>query len=381
MEDLTPGRAMTKRVDRIGDLLADLSESELRELAAIVKSMFARLGAEAGGAGKPDACPRCGHEAFVKRGLDSKGRQRWVCKGCGRTFTAASCNVVALSKLPLDTWCRFIERMLAGDSLRLCALRCGVSLKTSHFMRMRVLEVMSRRSAPFLADETSVIETDEMFVSESFKGNWNASDRCLPRPPHATGHDAEDGGYEQKVFLSCGVADNGDAFAVVGGRGIPDNGAMRACLEGRIPGGSTVVADMHSTHKSVLPELGAKFEGGTSDTCRDGFLMRVNALHAEIRGFLRRFNGVATRNLQYYLDWFVWARRLKRSAAAPDEIACGQTFGTAYSRTRAVYRARGFLFFEYWEEKRASTPLGPPVPFEYYLRQWGDFGPDPSVPF
>ena len=35
-------------------------------------------------------------------------------------------------------------------------------------------------------------------------------------------------------------------------------------------------------------------------------IQHVNAFHSKLKGFLRRFNGVATKYLQSYLNWFVW---------------------------------------------------------------------------
>ena len=45
----------------------------------------------ASGGGEPDRCPRCGCPAFVRKGRDAAGRQRWLCRGCGRTFGAGTC--------------------------------------------------------------------------------------------------------------------------------------------------------------------------------------------------------------------------------------------------------------------------------------------------
>ena len=35
-------------------------------------------------------------------------------------------------------------------------------------------------------------------------------------------------------------------------------------------------------------------------------IQHVNAFHSRLKGFLRRFNGIATKYFQSYLNWFVW---------------------------------------------------------------------------
>ena len=78
----------------------------------------------AGGAARePGECPRCGCSHVARRGRDADGTQRWVCRGCGRTFTGRTGGLLALSKLPLSAWLEFVGATLEGASLRECAKR------------------------------------------------------------------------------------------------------------------------------------------------------------------------------------------------------------------------------------------------------------------
>ena len=56
--------------------------------AEAIREAIARLVAEGAGGGEPSRCPRCGCERFVRKGRDAGGAQRYLCRGCGRTFTA-----------------------------------------------------------------------------------------------------------------------------------------------------------------------------------------------------------------------------------------------------------------------------------------------------
>ena len=64
---------------------------------------------------EPSRCPHCGSALVARRGRTSSGSQRWLCRGCGRTFTAATGGVLALSKLPAETWSSYVVCLVKLD--------------------------------------------------------------------------------------------------------------------------------------------------------------------------------------------------------------------------------------------------------------------------
>ena len=86
----------------IMDQVATMSLADKRELAEVLRRAIAEdLAASA--CGEPDRCPKCGCPAFVRKGRDSSG-QRWLCRGCGRTFGARTFSLLGRSKLPAPAW-------------------------------------------------------------------------------------------------------------------------------------------------------------------------------------------------------------------------------------------------------------------------------------
>ena len=77
--------------------------------------------------GNVELCPRCGCPDFVKKGHGRKGEQRWLCRGCGRTFGPATRGLLAKSKLDAAAWREFARCMVDCVPLRDCAQRCGTS--------------------------------------------------------------------------------------------------------------------------------------------------------------------------------------------------------------------------------------------------------------
>lgn len=103
-------------MDGIIDQVRRMPLAEKRELAEALREAIAEE--LASGAGEPDRCPRCGCPAFVRKGRDAAGRQRWLCRGCGRTFGAGTLGLLARSKLPAAAWMEFAACM--ADALPLC---------------------------------------------------------------------------------------------------------------------------------------------------------------------------------------------------------------------------------------------------------------------
>ena len=69
--------------------ISEMSHVEKTRLLGELKAAIAEELAS-GGAGEPGACPRCGSPRFVRKGHGRDGTQRWLCRTCSRTFSAAT---------------------------------------------------------------------------------------------------------------------------------------------------------------------------------------------------------------------------------------------------------------------------------------------------
>ena len=82
-------------MDGIIDQVRRMPLAEKRRLAEALRQAIAEE--LASGGGEPDRCPRCGCPAFVRKGRDAAGRQRWLCRGCGQTFGAGTLGLLVRS--------------------------------------------------------------------------------------------------------------------------------------------------------------------------------------------------------------------------------------------------------------------------------------------
>ena len=253
-------------------------------------------------------------------------------------FSAATGGVLALSKLPAPCWSSYVEGRSQGESLRALARRCGGCLKTSWFMRMRVLEVMRSQLQPMRHGEGVSVQADELYLNESLSGNRGLARDPMPRRPHANGHGVSARGISSmKACVACVVNDLGDCTCTLVGRGRPGVEEVRAGLAPAEVGGAAV----HNRHGSR--------EAG------DDELGMVNALHERLRGFLWPFRGVSTRRLQRYLWWFCWEEQARRSDASRERMLSAHVAHGRYASRRRDLEADEQPFWGYWEGRSAAA--------------------------
>jgi transposase-like protein len=113
-------------------------------------------------------CPHCAGRAIIGWGR-SHGLLRFRCKSCGRTFNA-------LTKTPMahlrkkERWLDHARAMIEGRSLSKTAELCGVHPTTAFRWRHRFLRAPASDKPRSLR---GIVEADETFILESFKGRWS----------------------------------------------------------------------------------------------------------------------------------------------------------------------------------------------------------------
>ena len=330
----------------VSQFVSQLTCEEKIELLEDLKAAIAEELAQ-GRTGEPAACPRCGCPSFVKRGRDADGARRWLCRGCARTFSAKTCGLLAFSKLPAAAWMEFASCAACALSLRESALRCGVSLYTAWFMRMRVCEVMARRLAPA---RKGTFHVDDTHLVASLSGNHaRAAWFEMPRKPHRNGQDgrkaAPSSRSKGRVAVCCGVNEYGDCFCELAAEGAPSAIEERLILGDRVPKGGKVVSDKDLSCRSALA-------GRDHETAGRYGINAVNALHSRLKGFLAPFHGVSTRRLQRYLDWFRYREQFKSGPRDKRELLFDHELEGRYACTRALAHLELHPFERYWDRRR-----------------------------
>jgi hypothetical protein len=224
---------------------------------------------------------------------------RYRCKACRRTFNA-------LTKTPLaglrkkEKWAAQAQAMIDGVSTAKAAAQCGVAYTTAFRWRHRFLKSLANDKPNSLS---GIVEGDETFIRESFKGRRTD----MPRAPRKRGGKSTKRGISIDQIPVIVARDRQGATtdavlprltrvavtAALGGIVTPAN---EFCCDG----GSAIVA---FARKAGIPTHILPVPGKPNPQAPDFHINNVNAYHGRLKEWLRRFHGVATKNLPNYLGW------------------------------------------------------------------------------
>lgn len=277
------------------------------------------------------ACPACGCEDYVRNGHTAAGTQRYRCSRCGKTFAFRDVGRILLNtKLPHETWMRYAECFVDGLTCPKVAIRLGVTPKTAWFMRIRTLEALSKNLPSFEVKSGCGCQVDELYFAESFKGvSLRNLGGAMPREPRRGRGSKPRGISDEQICVVTGVSDNGDMFYDVACCGAMTNRVAIDTLRNRISSGAVVNTDKHRSYSRVLAELEVAFHARHDSKEHKG-LERIDNLHSQIGGFMRRFNGVSTKWLHLYLAWFKWLREFRKSDLDNRNIVSKQISSGSY---------------------------------------------------
>lgn len=262
-------------------------------------------------------CPHCDSRDVAHWGKAS-ALPRYRCKACQRTFNA-------LTKTPLahlrkkDKWPAHASAMIDGVSTAKAAKRCDVDYKTAFRWRHRFLESLSGDKPTALS---GIVEGDETFILESFKGKRSG----IPRAARKRGGKPAKRGISAEQIPVLVARDRHGATtdavlpklnrvsitAALGGVVTPAN---EFCCDG----GTAIVA---FARKAGIPTHILPVPGKPNPKAPDFHINNVNAYHGRLKEWLRRFHGVATKNLPNYLGWRRTLEALGQQAT-PDELILG----------------------------------------------------------
>lgn len=243
-------------------------------------------------------CPHCG-ACEIRPWGKANGMPRYRCMDCRKTFNPLTGTPLA-GLHNKDRWCDQAQALTSGESVAKAAERCAIAYTTAFRWRHRFLSALKLDKPTSLS---GIVEADETFILESFKGKRKG----LPRAARKRGGKADKRGLSAEQIPVIVARDRtGATFDAV----LPrlDAISITAALGGVIvppaefccDGGSAITAFARRAKLKihVLPAPGIP-----KPEAPEHHINNVNAYHGRLKEWLRRFHGVATKNLPSYLSW------------------------------------------------------------------------------
>ncbi len=242
----------------------------------------------------PTACPHCGAAASQLRPWGfSHGLARLRCRACHKTCNALTGTALARLR-KRELWTRYAQTLIEGVSVREAAGRCGIDKNTAFLWRHRFLKTASTHRAEH---EGGIVEADETFFLESFKGQ-----RKLHRPARKRG--GVGAAWEHIAVLV--VRDRSGQTADFRIEQV-DTPHITAVLQPLVDKDAILCTDGAAVYKAFAKATGIMHRPvNVQQGIRvDGafHIQNVNAYDSRLKGWMQRFHGVATKYLESYLGW------------------------------------------------------------------------------
>ncbi|MBE6443172.1 MAG: IS1595 family transposase [Alphaproteobacteria bacterium] len=248
-------------------------------------------------------CPICGKKHIQKFG-NSSGIQRYRCKDCGKTFTEYTKTVFFSTKKDYDTWFKYIDLMMKGLSLAKIANKLNMSVLTAFHWRHKVLNAIRKQFENITI--SGVVEADETFLLESHKGKKIEGIESRKRGGKAKLR----GISHQQVGIMVAIDGNKNIIADIYGKGRLKTNQIENVLGNKIEKDSILVTDSHKSYIGFAKNHNLQHKRIARGKYKNGIyhINNVNNYHKGLKDFIRPFNGISTRYLTNYLNWFSWIK-------------------------------------------------------------------------
>lgn len=197
-----------------------------------------------------------------------------------------------------DKWHQYSEGMWFTAKIREAASELGINVKTAWRWRHQLLS-KPRQNKP--SELHGIIEADETFINESFKGK-----RTIDRPPRKRGNKSND---IPKVPVLLALDRNGAVTHCVLKRNTREE--LESSLAPVLTPESVLCTDGNVSYQSIVKNLPFELDHKrliALDNQRviDGIyhIQTLNNWMMRWKQWLRQFNGVGTAYLDNYIAWF-----------------------------------------------------------------------------
>ncbi|SGZ06101.1 IS1595 family transposase [Moritella viscosa] len=242
-------------------------------------------------------CPHCNGHVLSRWGSTMQGKQRYRCNACHKTFSTLTGTSLFRMKIP-GKWLKYIECMCLSNSLRYAANKLDINLKTAFRWRHRFLKSPSEHKPTELL---GIIEADETFVPESFKGS-----KKMLRESRKRG-----GGNPPKVPILLALDRNGTISHQVLKRDTKEE--LSLALTPLLSPDSVLCTDGNLSYQSIVKELGFNIDHKRLISLDNQkvidkiyHIQTLNNFMMRWKTWMKRFYGVGTGYMEHYIAWFIF---------------------------------------------------------------------------
>jgi transposase-like protein len=281
-------------------------------------------------------CPHCGGEKIYRHGK-LQNRQRYRCRACLRTFNDFTNTPMQRTKLP-DKWLQFLECMHKGLSLRKAAEEIGgVTYVTLFYWRHKVLSALKRQDIEHF---DGITELDETYFLYSEKGQRHITGR---KSRHRGGKAKKRGISNEQIGVMVACDRHKQSTLRVAGTGRASAERLEQMLGNKMTKDIVLCSDADTAIKTFAGEHKIEhvvLNANKKQRVKQGIyhIQHANSCHKELKGWMDRFRGVATKYLDNYLAWyrFITASKFEAMASKRNQMLVAASQFNVVSTCRSL---------------------------------------------
>jgi len=266
---------------------------------------------------KDITCPYCDSSEIIGFG-NYNGKRRYRCKLCHRTFN--DLTGTSISRLhKKDSFIEYFKCLSKGLSLRQSAKELGISLQTSFDWRHKILKAFKDVGCAKLE---GIIEGDETFFLFSEKGNKQLESR---KPRKRGGNTESKGISDKQVAVLVATDRNRNIIIEPACLGRIKTKDIEKVLGKWIDKKSGVLCtDYHVSYQGFAKKKElkhVKLKGSIKQYVKENIyhIQNVNNIHSLMKKWMVRFDGVASKYLENYMNWYRITRKLGEGETLSNE--------------------------------------------------------------
>lgn len=260
-------------------------------------------------------CHYCKSENCIKFGT-TQNKQRYRCKDCGKTFILdkVSTQIILTAKERK----KLINQLLKNNKITIANIEDNCNLSkhrlTLYFWRHKIFSEIAKFQDEIVLE--GQIQIDETYFSVSYKGNYKNSEFKLPRPARKRSNDLDIRGLSgEKIAVLTAIDETGKSLAIPICTGRPSSQIIYNSLKNHLKKGSVLITDSASCYNKIAKKLNLKLikiPSNKHSTEIEGIVYHINTInnyHKRLKNYMSSFNGVSSKFLYEYTNWFAFIDR------------------------------------------------------------------------
>lgn len=262
-------------------------------------------------------CPDCHTDDIYGHGI-YKGRKRYKCKQCSKTFNDFTGTAISGIK-KVDKFQEYIELTLESVSIRKAAKELKVSTNTIFAWRHKILASLSMINGNSFV---GIVECDDKQFKINEKGSRKLDRKAYKRP---SDRKTKRGISNDKLSVMVATDRKGNPLMKIAKMGRIDSDSVEKTIGSFISPNNILCSDSHpsiilwANNKELEHHTFVASKQHVKNQCYH--VQHVNSLDNRYERWIKPFYGIATKYLSQYLNWFVFLQKIKKSSEPIREFA------------------------------------------------------------